>query len=414
MIELPRSIATLAVLLVCTTVSASAQSRDERPAGSFTLGRVSFTPAASLSHLGVDTNVFSSDTDRKSDFTFTLQPRLDALLRFGRLRVRAGGGADYVYFRKYADERSLRPVGHGEIELGIAQRSSAYLRQDTIFMRDAVNGEIDRRVSSRQTQSKAGVSLGVTRRLRVNGAVSDDRLRFDRGEIFHGVPLDRTLNRETRGVDGSVEYAATSVTSALFSTRVWQDIFANMSSRNQTASEYVAGVAFKPRALFAGHASAGVRVSSAANGITPTYTGAVASVDLQYTLHDATQFVFSFEHSSDFSFDAAYPYYRLNRYAGIVRRRLFGPTEAAAGAELQRRTYEPLTSSTASSGGDASTVRYQALFDVRVMRRARVGVEANYYVQLEGRHVPAEYAGLRLGVTASYGIFAVGDRVAPK
>jgi Putative beta-barrel porin 2 len=412
-IVLPRSIAVLAVL-VCTAELSSAQTLAEHPQGPIHLGRVSLTPAVSLSNLGIDTNVFSSDTDRKSDFTFTVHPRLDGLVNLGRVRVLAGGGADYVYFHKYAEERSLRPVGTGQIEMRIAQRSAVYVRQDAVFARDAVNGEIDRRVSWTETRSRAGVTLGLTRRVRVNGAVTDDRSRFDHGEVFHGVALDTTLDRERRGVDADVEYAATSVTSAVFSTRVWRDGFVNMPSRNQRAGEYVAGLSFKPRALVEGQASAGIRVSSAANGVTPTYTGGIATIDLQYTLRDATRFGFSFGHTSEYSYDPLYPYYRLNRYGGIVRRHLFGPTEAAAGAELQQRAYEPFVSTPFDVDLRDSTMRYQALFGVRVLRRARIGVEANYFVQSRGRHVPSDYDGLRVGVMASYGIFAVGDRVASK
>ena len=62
----------------------SAQSVDPRRDAKLHMGPFYVTPSVVLRDAGVDTNVFNSEGQQRSDFTFTLEPKVDLWMPFGR------------------------------------------------------------------------------------------------------------------------------------------------------------------------------------------------------------------------------------------------------------------------------------------------------------------------------------------
>ena len=59
-------------------------------------------PALSLKEMGVDTNVFNTAGEQKSDFTFTLTPQIDVAVPVARRAlVKATLGTDVVYYAHF-------------------------------------------------------------------------------------------------------------------------------------------------------------------------------------------------------------------------------------------------------------------------------------------------------------------------
>src|SRR5438552_4787168 len=99
-----------------TASFASAQSGfDPASEAPMHLGPLALTPSVSLTNFGIDSNVFNEVDNPKRDFTATLSPRTEARLRLGRAQVIANGAVDFVYFSRYASQRSLNL--HGEVRL---------------------------------------------------------------------------------------------------------------------------------------------------------------------------------------------------------------------------------------------------------------------------------------------------------
>src|SRR5687767_8316148 len=66
---------------------------DPRAQARIHVGPLYVTPGLQLREVGVDTNVFNTNADPKSDFTFTVGPNADVWLPFGRramLKTSAG------------------------------------------------------------------------------------------------------------------------------------------------------------------------------------------------------------------------------------------------------------------------------------------------------------------------------------
>ena len=66
---------------------------------------------------GTDSNVYLDSTNPRSDLTYSLTPRLYAVVPIGNTRFVGTGTGDLVYYRTYSDQRSLTAVLEGRYEV---------------------------------------------------------------------------------------------------------------------------------------------------------------------------------------------------------------------------------------------------------------------------------------------------------
>jgi len=148
------------------------------------LGPFYLTPGVRLKELGVDSNVFNSAGEQKSDFTFTVTPIVNVSVPMARRALFTTTlASDLVWYAHYETERSVNPQ--------VTARGEVYLNRITVFgetaqlsTRQRPNYEID--VRSRRAEFRvagvpplaiafpprferrrmAGVPLGILRQLR--------------------------------------------------------------------------------------------------------------------------------------------------------------------------------------------------------------------------------------------------------
>src|SRR5687768_17712118 len=90
------------------TSPASAPSTEPGGPGALRLGPAYFTPSLRISSLGLDTNVFYTATDRRTDFIAHGGPGLEMVLPLrGAFRLRADGTLGYLYFARTKSQRRL-------------------------------------------------------------------------------------------------------------------------------------------------------------------------------------------------------------------------------------------------------------------------------------------------------------------
>src|SRR5688572_21677528 len=95
-----RKVCLLAAALACCGSAALAQAPiDPRSEAQVHVGPLYLTPTLAVEEFGVDTNVFNA-ADEKSDFTFTLAPRVDVWIPFARRALLTTAVAtDVVYYQ---------------------------------------------------------------------------------------------------------------------------------------------------------------------------------------------------------------------------------------------------------------------------------------------------------------------------
>ena len=85
------------VIMLATAAALRAQTDDFKTTARMRLGPLYLNPVLQIRELGVDTNVFNTFDDPKSDFTATLGPEIESWLPLGRrILITAFGGVDVV------------------------------------------------------------------------------------------------------------------------------------------------------------------------------------------------------------------------------------------------------------------------------------------------------------------------------
>jgi hypothetical protein len=404
-------IACVLTLALCWTRSAAAQPReadDPRAEARIHVGPIYATPGLRLREFGVDTNVFNTAADPKSDFTFTVGPEVNVWVPVGRRALlKTTGGADLVYFQTYGSERSLNPRAQvrGEIYL---QRVTLFAENDLVNTRQRPNFEIDVRARRLENTVRAGGELRLSQKLSVEIAGRQSLVKFDGDAFFAGSYLEQSLNRDSRGVGATVRYRRTPLTTIVVRTETSQDRFAFSPLRDANTLRIQPGVEFRPPALIAGSAYIGMQRLDALHDELPDFRGMVGSARLRFRLPRATVLEFAGDRDLAYSYEPLQPYFVVDGYGATVRRQIVRRFDASVGAQRQRYTYRDLIVSNPASrpsgaGREDMTVVYTASIGYAVNRDTRMGVGVSRVKRDSSANRFAAYEGLRVGTSVTYG-----------
>jgi len=383
---------------------AGAQGEVSREPGRFHIGILTLTPMFGLRELGIDSNVFNTPDDGRSDFTATFRPQLDASANSRRLRLSTSSLVDFVYYRTYSSERSINTDIKSGAELVLSRRFTLFAQDDFLRTRSRPSLEIDIRPRHTSNILRAGSRISLSKKLSVEVFGEHGNTRYDEREVFFGTTLRDTLNQNRHGVGVSVLYAATPLTTVTFSGEKADTQFPNEPVRDNERMQYQVGVAFKPRALFQGEARVGMQRLRAQDSQFRDRTGTVANVSISYTLLESTTFTVLADRGTQYSFEILEPYYVANGLGGIVRRHLAGHYDVSVGAHRFENEYQallvpgrdPTEQRTETLRSYSMTVGYQ-------VGRSRLEVGGTYWDRQSSRSEVRGFEGVRFISNFSYG-----------
>lgn len=364
-------------------------------------GSVSLVPAFRLLEFGIDTNVFNQAGRQDSDFTTTLQPRLEVRMKRPTLDLSATGRVAFVYYRKYSSERSVNPSFAFEGE----HRPSTHLKfrggASVGYDRERNSLEID----TRARRKSEGVELGIGlsgRKLMLDLTTSARRLEYNAEAQFAGVRLAPELDRATRTAILQAGYRATPFTTLTMAVEAVADRFADSRTRNLDRYRALIGVQFKSRAILSGGGAVGYQVARPFTG-GPDISGPSGQGGVTYTWRDHLSVSAGAERNIDFSFRADSPFYVYEIYDLALRQSLVRRLDVGVGlsrgsiayqGERQRGLATELRSASASVG-------------VRVSRESRISA---YVTQWERRSGDFPYRTVRTGIQATLWQANVNER----
>jgi hypothetical protein len=370
-------------------------------------GPLYFTPQLHLKELGVDSNVFNAAGDQKSDFTFTVTPRADVWIPVARRALfQAGAGTDLVWYANYATERSIDPQFLGRTEIYI-RRITLFGEGEYLNTRERLNYEVDARARHVEQNATAGVAVRVTPKFSVEVAGRHDEMRFDAGEEFDGVRLQRTLDRTTTGYSVAARHRVTPLTTVVVRYEGIEDQFRFSPLRDSRSVRVMPGVEFKPRALIKGSAYVGYRrFTPAAADALPEFSGVVGQLGLSYTLLGSTTFGVSFARDLTYSYDEVRPFFISTWVGASVRRALGRRFDALVSADRHVYAYrdllaQPLLDRRRDPRTD-TTWNYAAGVGYRI-GSGRIGFGVSYWQRESTALVLRDYDNLRFGTTVTYG-----------
>jgi putative beta-barrel porin BBP2 len=401
--HLPQSLLAAMAISVFLAVASPVRAQDvpaPEDAARFRFGPIRFTPVLTVTHVGVDTNVFNEADNPKQDTTAAFGPRADYWIKLGRARVIGQTGVEYFYFREYDTQRSFGTVNRARVEVQFA-RLVPFVAGEYINTRQRPGYEIDARARRTLSGGRAGLDVLLGGRTTLRAAAGTDRHRFSSEDSFLGASLSERLDRDSDLFQLSFRRELTPLTTWVVVGEAQQDRFLYTPVRDADGLRVATGFEFKPFALISGKGLVGYRHFDTLSPATPDYAGLVASADLAYVLR-ATRITGRIERDVTYSFEALEPYYLLTDVGTSVTQRLSSRWDVVGRAARQVLDYQAVGLLTAPEHTDRVT-QWGGGVGCHLGEIVRVGVDTDYYT----RRSPISnrrYDGWRTGLSITYGI----------
>jgi hypothetical protein len=290
------------------------------------LGPASVYPTIVLRDVGTDSNVYSESTAPRSDLTYSLIPKLYAVVPVGNTRFVATGVGELVYFRTYEDQRSLTTQFDGRYEV-TSPGFRPFVSAGLVSRGGREGYEIDARPRQTQKNVMAGADIDVTSLTAITAWASRSKTTFDEDEEYWSVSLADELNRSRNAVAAGARFRLTPLTTLLVAAELQQDRFDRVPLRDADSLRVGPSLAIDTGGTMSGDVSAGYRVFTPRDSSLGGYRGFVASGRLHYTLRSVTRFDVEVERDVDFSFDPNQPYYLESGGRLVVTQRVMGPLD---------------------------------------------------------------------------------------
>jgi len=307
--------------------------------GAMKIGPVSLWPRIELRNVGIDSNVFNDADAPKEDFTATIRPALDAVLRFGVARLVYRSSVDAVYFHEYRSERSINRFGEVRAEARL-DRIVPFVSLGGLATSDRPNNEIDLRATRTVRTLTGGVAAVVVPTTAVVATVKRETFTYEPGQRFRDVDLAEQLNNRRESYDVGVRYAMTPLTTLVVTYGHEDTRFALSPDRDSESVRYMSRLEFDPDALLGGTASVGYRKFTPVDPALEDYRGVVAQVTLRYASESRTLVAIQIGRDVEYSFEEEQPYYVATGGTVTFAQRIGGPIDVQLVAARERLRYE--------------------------------------------------------------------------
>jgi hypothetical protein len=338
-----RSLAAVGLCVWAGAAAASAQQiADDAPEQArMRLGPVGVTPSVSLSRFGIDTNVFNEFDEPRRDFTFTLSPQIDAWARAGRSRFQIAARSDFIYFKRYASERSIDGALSGRLEVP-GRRFVPWVAASYASGRQRIGYDVDLRFRRTVDEVSGGVDAQLGGRSRLGVGVQRNTYEHDPdAAVVAGSSLRDALDRRSDSVAVRLQYALTPLTTVVISGQAIQDRFDFTPARDADSTRVDAGFDLAPFALISGRGRIGFRKLTGVGGGLPGYSGLVASVAAASTIGGRTRIEVSMDRDVTYSWESHYPYFILTGVLLTATPRLSERWDLQGRLGGQRLAYRP-------------------------------------------------------------------------
>lgn len=369
--------------------------QDPLPPGTITIGPLRITPALMLSDMGIDNNVFNEAVDPKSDFTFTLSPRADVQFRMRRLLLKYNTSTDYVYYRKYREERGTNSTSSARLDVDLG-RLAPYAVIQGLNSKSRLNSEIDERARHRDLGYSAGVAFKFASRTSVVVNGQQTTIEYEPDAEFRGVKLEEAFNGRRRGVDAGLLIALTPITSLSMTLAREQQRFALSPGRDSNSWRVAPTVTFATVGVLTGSASVGYRRFEPLSPEVPGYSGLVSSVGIGATIYERHQMALFFSRDVQYSYDLDSTYYVGTGGSVTWTWLLGGPIDVRGTAGRVLMDYQK------GQASDMSTT-YGGGVGYRFANRARFGININWVRRDSGTSAEREYRNKRIFAGLSWG-----------
>ncbi len=304
------------------------------------VGSFSVSPSLRMTNVGWDSNVFNASdaAGAQGDTTAAVSPLIEGWVRLPRVRASLRGQWDYYYFRRLSSLRALDTDQSGRIEVTF-NRLTPFVSGTFTTTRHRHTLEIDALAARRNDDLEAGVYARLTAKTSLGVYGGRSHIKYARGSLFQGVDLAESLNHTGTRAGVGVRYAMTPLTTFNIDVVGGRDRFELSPQRNSKNIWILPSVEFKPFALISGRASYGFRQVTFSDPRQPTFKSSIATVDLQYSLRNRTQFSVGVRRDLEYSYLLIQTDYLATELATAVSQRLGERWDLVAGVSRYGLSY---------------------------------------------------------------------------
>jgi len=392
----------MAVGLLCAHDAAAQESFIVPSTRVFTAGPISLYPQVALRDTGTDSNVYLDSSSPRSDLTYSLTPRLYAVVPIGHTRFVGTGTGDLVYYRTYEDQRSLTAVLEGRYEL-TSPGFRPFVEMGFASRGDRVGLEIDTRARHTQSTVMTGADVDVTPMTALTAWVGHSASAYDRDQEYVSFILADQLNHTRDTVAAGARFHVTSLTTVLLAADFERDRFELAPLRNADSFRVGPAIALDTGAALTGNAKGGFRAFKPRYPNVPSYRGFVGTARLHYVLPDIVKLDLEANRDLAYSYDPVQPYYMESGGRLTATQRVLGPLELIGIAE-RREIRNQRIGGTAFDGRREVTTSLGGGFGIQVQNQMRFTFTYEHTQRTSTEPVGRDYERTRVLGSISYGL----------
>jgi len=319
-----------AVLAVSSAQELSAQAPPILPSTRVVqAGPASLYPTIALRNVGTDSNVYNEGATPREDFTYSVTPRLYAVVPIASTRFVGTGTGDFIYYRTYKDQQSINGYLEGRYEV-LESRIRPFAVTSLSTHRERQDLEIDLRARQTQTTITLGSDVALTAATSLTGWVRREHTAWDRNDQYLSVSLAEQLNFTADLAAVGVRFRLTPLTSLIAVAEIQRDRFELSPDRDADSLRVAPSMEFANGGAISGQLRAGYRSFRPLNPALSRYSGFTASAGLRYEVVDLTRVYIDGGRDVKYSFDPLQPYYLESGVRLKVIQRVIGPIEGVA------------------------------------------------------------------------------------
>ena len=370
---------------------------DERP--TLTILGLELRPRLLFNNIGVDNNVKNEAVNPKKDFTFGAQPDLEITARPGPFKVVWVTGTEFLWYRKYKEERMVNRSSNVTAELSNSI-FRPWVQYGVSNTKARPTAEIDARAQRRPRTIAAGLSLKLATRTSLAFKWTEYRERYDEGQFFRDQDLAETLNSRTTALEGAIGLTLTPLTSISLVGGRDEIRFDRAPIRDADVIRIAPTVTFSPAGPMNGTLSIGYKRVDGVDPSMPDYSGLAMNGTLSVLLGMRYRLETRLTRDVQYSYERALPYYVLTGGRGTLATQLNNWLDVRITGGQDRMNYRGFDGT--DEGIDRLTV-YGAGLGFRLGDRRRFVIQTEFTERTSGRDALRGYKNHRVFGTLTWG-----------
>lgn len=289
-------------------------------------GPASLYPTVALHDVGSDSNVYRDNAAPKEDFTWSLTPRLYAVVPIAGTRFIGTARGDFVYYQVYHDQRTINGFFEGRYDF-VDSLVRPFASYSYATFREQQGLEIDLKVRQSRAAMFVGSDFELTPTTALTAWVHREKYAWDPNALYDGVLLGEQLNRTEDSLAGGVSFRISPFTKLVSAIEIQRDRFEESPEKDADSLRFAPVIEFESGGPFGGQASAGYRVFNPLSPAVNGYNGFVASASITYSYNPSNRITFSGGREVRYSYEPLQPYYLESGLRLNVIQQVIGPFE---------------------------------------------------------------------------------------